>query len=270
MYTVTAKISPDDAREYLAANFDGNRNISQRRVDRYANDMREGRWQLSHQGIAFDTDSHLIDGQHRLAAVAQSGVTVEMNISYDVPRESFTTMDQHHVRTVASFMTGKNAGFRAALLRAAAIFEKRDYKVASAHLSGPRITPQEVIAFAERNQDAVDYASQYSPLAQKYGVRFGRTTGAGLLVGGWAAELIETGKGDEWWRDILDLCEATRIIEPGHPIRLLVPGIDSARHASGEAYMNAIYVATKYARGAAVGRIAWRNLRDETIDILGD
>jgi len=54
-------------------------------VTRYASDMTTGDWQLTHQGIAFDLDDNLIDGQHRLEAVRKSGKTVTMMVSMGWP-----------------------------------------------------------------------------------------------------------------------------------------------------------------------------------------
>jgi hypothetical protein len=36
--------------------------------------MVEGRFQVTHQGIGFDEDGQLTDGQHRLQGIVNSGV----------------------------------------------------------------------------------------------------------------------------------------------------------------------------------------------------
>jgi len=51
----------------------GNRNCKPRVVAKYASDMTEGRWVDTHEPIAMSVDGNLIDGQHRLAAVIESG-----------------------------------------------------------------------------------------------------------------------------------------------------------------------------------------------------
>ena len=50
-----------------------NRVRKPRVVTRYASDMAEGRWVDTHEPIAMSVDGNLIDGQHRLAAVIESG-----------------------------------------------------------------------------------------------------------------------------------------------------------------------------------------------------
>lgn len=54
-------------------------------VNRYADDMRASNWALTGQGITFDEDGNLIDGQHRLAAIVKAGVPVEMVVTFGVP-----------------------------------------------------------------------------------------------------------------------------------------------------------------------------------------
>lgn len=50
-----------------------NRNLRQSVVERYCRDMKNGKWSLTHQGIAVSDDNVLIDGQHRLEAIKQLG-----------------------------------------------------------------------------------------------------------------------------------------------------------------------------------------------------
>jgi hypothetical protein len=50
-----------------------NRNIRKSVVDRYMRDMKNGNWELTHQGIALSDDNVLIDGQHRLMAIRELG-----------------------------------------------------------------------------------------------------------------------------------------------------------------------------------------------------
>lgn len=85
MYSEIVNITPEMAREMLALNIENNRRINKERVAMYANAMRDGEWTLTHQGIAFNEDGKLVDGQHRLQAVVNSGATVKMMVTRDVP-----------------------------------------------------------------------------------------------------------------------------------------------------------------------------------------
>lgn len=65
-------VTAEKAREYLDRNL-CNRPISPQHVDMLARAMCEGKFRYTHQGIAFDSHGTLIDGQHRLTAIAKSG-----------------------------------------------------------------------------------------------------------------------------------------------------------------------------------------------------
>lgn len=67
---------------------------SHKAVQTYATDMKAGNWGVTGQGISFDEDGNLLDGQHRLAAVVLAGVTVRMLIMWDVP-----TQVSKHIRS---------------------------------------------------------------------------------------------------------------------------------------------------------------------------
>ena len=61
-------IYPDMALAMLATNSSRQRRRRNSTVAKYASDMAEGRWELTHQGIAFNLAGELFDGQHRLEA----------------------------------------------------------------------------------------------------------------------------------------------------------------------------------------------------------
>ena len=73
-------------------------------VAKYAADMRRGSWILSPQGIAFDEKGRVIDGQHRLLAIIQSGCSIPMYVVSECGNEAIKALDQGAVRTVANMM----------------------------------------------------------------------------------------------------------------------------------------------------------------------
>jgi hypothetical protein len=94
-------MTPQRAKDILAHQNGKNRAIRPNTVTRLANDIKEGRWQVTHQGIAFDENNILIDGQHRLHAIAQANVPCEIMVSWNVPRKSFAVLDCGVSRTAA-------------------------------------------------------------------------------------------------------------------------------------------------------------------------
>ncbi len=78
-------ITPEIAQDMLQYN-NCNRSLSRNTIAKYARMMKQGEWYLSHQAIAFGEDENgkqiLVDGQHRLAAVVQSGIPVKTTVIY--------------------------------------------------------------------------------------------------------------------------------------------------------------------------------------------
>lgn len=98
-YKVVA-ITPALARTYLARNA-RNRSINERTVARYASDMANGRWQFAADPIRFDRFGNLLDGQHRLSAIAQQadGFQIDMLVVTKLDATAQTVMDQGRART---------------------------------------------------------------------------------------------------------------------------------------------------------------------------
>jgi hypothetical protein len=99
------EIGPDLAAEYLKRNV-SNRVVRKGTVAAYARDMRLGHWIPTHQGIAFNDRDELIDGQHRLHAIIDSGATVRMLVTHGIPAEmgemrTMDAVDRGAVRSVA-------------------------------------------------------------------------------------------------------------------------------------------------------------------------
>ncbi|MEU9948433.1 hypothetical protein [Streptomyces sp. NPDC047939] len=91
-------VSPETAAAWLTHNT-SNRPLSKGTVQQLAGQIQRGEWQLTHQGIAFDEDGGLIDGQHRLAAIVKAGRPVPLTVTHGVPRAAFTVMDTGRKRT---------------------------------------------------------------------------------------------------------------------------------------------------------------------------
>lgn len=91
-------ISPKKAKEYLAKNI-RNRHIRQNAVIEYAIDMQNGKWRETPEGIVFDMNDHLIDGQHRLEAIVLADVTVRMFVWRGFPPDTQDILGRGRVRT---------------------------------------------------------------------------------------------------------------------------------------------------------------------------
>lgn len=79
--------------ERLLANNELNRKISGVVVDKYARDMRDGRWRLNGQTIKISASGKLMDGQHRLEAVKKAGRPFYAIVVRGVPEAAFGSLD---------------------------------------------------------------------------------------------------------------------------------------------------------------------------------
>lgn len=93
--TKTVLVTPEMATNWLKKYNKRNRHVRDSSVASYANDMRQGKWSFTHQGIAFYADGVLADGQHRLMAVARAGVPVKFLVTHGLPVEAGAAVDQH-------------------------------------------------------------------------------------------------------------------------------------------------------------------------------
>lgn len=101
--TSYVNLDGETAYVWLAEHLDEekNRPLNKDRVARYAADMRAGRWQLTHQGLAISADGVLVDGQHRLHAIFEADVTVPIQVTVGIRQEAFATIDTGGARTIA-------------------------------------------------------------------------------------------------------------------------------------------------------------------------
>lgn len=111
MEVAMTKITPELAEVWLGKNAEFQRKLRQSIVNRYARDMERGEWVPTHQGVAFDCKGRLIDGQHRLAAIVKSGVSIEMPVARNTSARAFDHVDLGFARTTAEVLRARGDGW---------------------------------------------------------------------------------------------------------------------------------------------------------------
>lgn len=93
-------VTPEMARTWLRTNTH-NRRISPTIVDRYRRDMLSGRWKFAADPVRFGDDGTLLDGQHRLAALAgcPDGFVLDMLVVTKLSSDTQMVMDQGKKRS---------------------------------------------------------------------------------------------------------------------------------------------------------------------------
>ena len=79
-------VTPELAKKWLEKN-GVNRAISRSNVEKYKKALSKKRFGTTHHGIAFNANGVLIDGQHRLIAIAESGIGVWLVVARDMDIE---------------------------------------------------------------------------------------------------------------------------------------------------------------------------------------
>lgn len=96
-------IDPHTAKEMLGGNTH-NRNLRRRVVDAYVSDMQAGVWQENGESIKISADGTIVDGQHRLHAIVESGATQRMLVVRGLPMSAQDVVDTGAKRTFADVL----------------------------------------------------------------------------------------------------------------------------------------------------------------------
>lgn len=98
MRTSVERITPSMAKVMLGSNTH-NRMLRKPRVRHYADQMKRGQWQSTGESIKFAADGTLLDGQHRLQAIIEANVSVDMLIVRDLDLSTFKVIDSGLTRS---------------------------------------------------------------------------------------------------------------------------------------------------------------------------
>ena len=119
-------VTPDLAREWLYRNT-GNRPLRSEAVDKLARDMAAGRFLENGDAIRLSADGVLLDGQHRLEALVESGAAAWLLVVSNLPAAAQDTVDDGAKRTMAdrfAFHGEPDAKTLAAVVRRAILWER--------------------------------------------------------------------------------------------------------------------------------------------------
>jgi hypothetical protein len=148
-------ITPELAARWLKEKNNRNRILAKATVDAYANDMANGRWKQTHQNaIAFYANGNLADGQHRLAAIVQSGVSIDFLVVFGLADDDAYGIDAHRMRGTHDQI--KIAGGNDWIT-------KDIVAISRMMMSGKKQSPQEIVEFSNQNKEALQFALEHMP-----------------------------------------------------------------------------------------------------------
>lgn len=151
----TETVTPQQAELWLEYNnIETNRNITHSRIRRYTSDMLNGKWGLG-QPLMFTESGTLIDGQHRLSAVVNSGVDVEFVILRGYDKSALLFIDTGKSRSTANIARVNDKRVNNYHL---SCFSGMFYAPSSSYTTCRYFSDQEKIEKSESVFDALDFA----------------------------------------------------------------------------------------------------------------
>lgn len=160
LYVCIALITPAMAARILEKHhIDYNRKKKARAMRKYGSDMAHSRWILTHQAIAFLQDGRMFDGQNRMQACVNSGVSFRAMVVFHLPPEAAVVTDKGSVRSVcdSSRFTGQDLTQQDSGLIKLACFK-----------NGRDATDQEILRAADAVNDALNFQKKHMPTHIKH------------------------------------------------------------------------------------------------------
>ena len=160
-------ITPEMAKDMLAVVV-RNRPIRPTMVNVYASDMRNGRWLFTPEPILVDKNGGVLDGQHRLQAIVDTGIARPFLVVSNVDPDLIAVIGIGKSRTAADILriggeknTGRLAGAARVLHNYLTIPPTYTWSSCNITLSPPGVT--EVLNQHPQLRDCVEVGSRLAP-----------------------------------------------------------------------------------------------------------
>jgi hypothetical protein len=98
------EVTPEMAKHWLDTANLSNRRLRDADVKTMVRDMAAGHWRQTGEPLKFSNKGVLLDGQHRLTAIVDSGKTLPFFVAWDLAPEAQTAMDSGRKRTAANML----------------------------------------------------------------------------------------------------------------------------------------------------------------------
>lgn len=248
-------ITPGLAKKWLAQNTH-NRNLRQRVVNGYATDMRAGNWVEDGQSIKFSATGVLLDGQHRLSAIVQSGVTLRMLVVSNLPETTQDTMDTGAKRVLGDVLKLRGEAYSitlaAALLR---VYQwEQGYRKNLKSAGKARPTHRQLLAVLEEHPElrrSVEIADRVR--------KAGRLSGSTAALCHWLFNQIDPDDCAFFFARLGDGA-GLMVDDPIYAVRRVLENFASDRGRPDEAVVTALVIKSwnAYREGRSVQLLAYR------------
>ena len=158
MKTKTITVTPKMAAAWLENN-ENNRPMSRAAVENHKRNLINKTFRTTHQGIGLDTNGRLRDGQHRLQAIVETGISATMLVTEGLTDSDLQAIDDGRKRTAHDILSMAHQGTVSAYTTALT----REMFIGGWHFAegGKRRVPsrQELIDFYGEHVEAIEYAA---------------------------------------------------------------------------------------------------------------
>jgi len=192
------EIGPKEAKFMLGVNTH-NRTIRQSRVDTMVRDMKAGKWQLNGESIKFSVTNRLLDGQHRLLAIVESGVSVPMVVVRglsDADQETIDIGDKRHMGDILHLAGEANTTNLGSVLRFCWSIETYGRRPSG----GIHPSPQELATYLKDNPD-IRESVKIGNRANKAALRYPQSVAGGLH---YLMSKIDGDQADAFWEQLIE------------------------------------------------------------------
>jgi hypothetical protein len=252
--TEIVDITPDLALDWLSANTH-NRVLREARAQSLADAIRRGEWVLNGDAIRFSEDGTLLDGQHRLWAIAEAEMTVRSVVVRGLPRETQDTMDHGARRSLSDVLTLR--GESSTMVLAASVNYWWRYKNGYVRTPSKRPTVAQAIATLDAHPMLRESGSVLSRARSRFRVQTGPWTTSWYEFHSLDHDAAET-----FFDRLLDGIG----LEEGSPILAMRRWLErqNANQAGGVRYTSTMLHAllikawNAYVRGDHVSQLSWR------------
>lgn len=255
-------IGPELAACMLKCN-KSNRPVRQQRVVELAREIESGRWLRTHQGIAFDVNGILLDGQHRLLAIIRAGQKVSCNVDFGLSPEAFKVIDTHAKRKAADALhiQGHTNTIKLAAAAGVLVSIERGHQ----HEHARAITPGDVARYVELHPELSSYVGDaISVMKQLGGNSISGLAAALFLIG----EKVQAELGRDYAEFISQLRTGLGFKTESDPVARLRSRIIRREIRGVEAAACVIKAWNHWQAGNIVKRVIWRS--DEPFPKIGE
>jgi hypothetical protein len=245
-------VDPETAERMLLKNTQ-NRNLKRVAILRFVEDMRTGNWQWTAEPLRFAADGTVIDGQNRLVALIEAGVTLPFLVVRGLPMKAQEDVDTGTPRKFGDVLTLRgepNATHLAALVRRVAAWERGHRR----HLNSTVTSYHALSQTLDAHPELRDYIHPGRKVASATGM-----TPAVATFAWWLFASIDGEDADFFFARLAD----GQNLAKGNPIFELRRTLAESKSAKGqrsETYILAITIKAwnAYRAGETVGLYRWK------------